>query len=883
MFLAGATAQAETIPPTLAESFSQNADAQKLQLIGEQQADEVAQIPTQLAREGVVVSPEERKQLMDLSDSLRSESQAPGFKDKVEDALRHLEISPRTVGVDVLRGLGYAGTSVFSVAFAPIAFGDGFFQTLFTGRMAPGTIHSVADGIAGIVVWHYAFAGLATLGISYGTPAVLGGLAVVVTNVIVCAREGHQDEAFNNYCNRNSKILSLIVDDSKWSGEKLGIGIHTVFADIVHFFHHPKSPTPAPSDDPQTLIDPAPGTLNSLQARIGDLERPPADAESVREDLRRILQKAGLNSKLIQLGIVRTTSAGTNQALLVCNSTDGQDSVSIEITASSAEWAPTFYHALQKIGFLFPHPRMQISPSAAGIIAQCGKTFEWKPRFLYRGFHLHTQHPNEWMEGFLQGKTEIADDLIRWLARNGQNVFQVVLLRSIPVDQLATRFREPYDLARHFGILRGLDASFSMAQQKAYRFIVPFPFSFLSSKTQLINGIKTLEQKFDFDYLSTELGSTEVTSTSYKGALEQIEIARSELESNGKRLFVKDHVSSNQSNAQYGNFNFLPQYSAPSVGIQPHTVMIYGLEDQDTPVYGRQNFSDMAQFIAQQNDKRPTWYFPETSYWCGLDIDVPLFLTDFLVARSSDLDWIENHGVNGSINFTSGQELGYWLFDWTLALMNDSEHRGDPFAGLELLGEDRNTWKAITDFQTRFMKGRRLYSILSASNLVEELPAPLNQSVLARHTMDELHGDRSALSEELAVLNDAISAMPDVSSVKNVELRTLLETTNSRILHAHAVRMALSDSASRADWLTRAEEIRLDSASKIQHLIDSTQRYPETSIFDWQSDGNATSYNFGYLWTAKTLHYWAREEGMVRDNNYSAFYENIIDPTKFLF
>ena len=120
----------------------------------------------------------------------------------------------------------------------------------------------------------------------------------------------------------------------------------------------------------------------------------------------------------------------------------------------------------------------------------------------------------------------------------------------------------------------------------------------------------------------------------------------------------------------------------------------------------------MKEFLLRENGRRPVWYYPETSYFVAMDIDVPLLLTDYLVARSRDLDLLEANRVPGQVTSTTGQELGYWLMDWTTALMVNSEYRGEPWIGLKLLGEDVAAWKKVIEFQTRYFKERGLISML---------------------------------------------------------------------------------------------------------------------------------------------------------------------------
>jgi hypothetical protein len=58
-------------------------------------------------------------------------------------------------------------------------------------------------------------------------------------------------------------------------------------------------------------------------------------------------------------------------------------------------------------------------------------------------------------------------------------------------------------------------------------------------------------------------------------------------------------------------------------------------------------------------------------------------------------------------------------------------------------------------------------------------------------------------------------------------------------------------------------------------------RYPEAHLFE--RGRNPTSYQFGYGWTAATLHFWEREERMARERRFSPFFMNIYDVWNVLF
>jgi hypothetical protein len=70
---------------------------------------------------------------------------------------------------------------------------------------------------------------------------------------------------------------------------------------------------------------------------------------------------------------------------------------------------------------------------------------------------------------------------------------------------------------------------------------------------------------------------------------------------------------------------------------------------------------------------RSVHFYPETSYWVNVDVDVPLALYVYgqrrvhdmrLIAREEDRRGVR---IDGVMNFDSGWEWGYWLNDAMLA------------------------------------------------------------------------------------------------------------------------------------------------------------------------------------------------------------------------
>lgn len=592
-----------------------------------------------------------------------------------------------------------------------------------------------------------------------------------------------------------------------------------------------------------------------------------AEPAAVKADLGLILREARLPD-----GAVTFSRAASRAEAAVAVSCAGK-SVALEVAAPDDEWGPAFYHGLFKLGFLFPHPRRQVSPSAAALRAACGARWTWRPRLKKRGFHLHTQHPNEWVAGFFEGKEEIAEDEVRWLARNRQNVLQLKALRTAGPAKAAPAFR----LARSLGISTGLEVSLCSVQQKSYR-LLGGAWPLLGSlwkpagARKAGRAVDALADALPLDYLSIELGSSEFTPTPASATRAWLEGASAAAATRGLAVFTKVHVS--------GEFNKLAAEADPGVGVQVHTVMPFGLDDP-APVYGRTGFADLKEFLLEQKTRRTAWYYPETSYFIGVDIDVPLLLTAYLTSRAADMDLLARSGVEGQVDFTSGQELGYWLFDWNVTLLADGDAKDGALEGLRLLREPLTPWKRELAWQKEFIMDAGLLPALGAANLMDEIP--MMPRVLSRRLLRELAREKEALAAETAALERAAAAMPSADFVKDPELRAVLELTHARVRHALALRRALAfprGSPERAAELSRASRLRA-KALPIAELAASLGRYPEARLFERRRD--ATSYRYGYGFPAATLFFWERDEAVVERGTLNPLFRSLYEPLAILF
>lgn len=570
--------------------------------------------------------------------------------------------------------------------------------------------------------------------------------------------------------------------------------------------------------------------------------------------------------------------AKTNTAQLKCSRNNSYD---LNINSTEHEASATLYYLVRKVGFIFPHPRMTIKPTPQDIRKLCNHNWEWKPRLRNRGFHLHTMHPSEWVAGYYMGYDQIAEDTNRWLVRNQQNYLdvQMIQLKENEKQHLIRNLKD----AKSWGLEVGLSASFALIQQRSYKLIPLWRvLTHYHDTDALKENLKKFVKEFPVDFVAFELGSSEFTPTRPDRTIAWMNAAAEVLKPMHKKMFIKVHTSNNQHDAKYGNFNFLPQYADPYVGIFPHTTFFYGLNDEYTPMYHRENLADMKDFYLKQAPLRDSFYYPETSYFIFMDVDAPLFLTDYLLARTDDVDWMQDNHLDQHINFSTGQEVGYWLFDYQVSLLADPESRHNPYFALELIGEKRSVWEPIINWQHEYIKKKQLIQALFFPNLIDETPfaEPVHKQLLIRDIPDE----KIAAAQQIRDLTTALQNRPDFRKVQNEELRLMLEVTELRMEHALCLRKAalLNDQESFEfeRLMNEAARLRTEAFNKMDIIFKKHNRYPEVPLSQYWK--NPTSYGFGYLITSRTLSLWEREEQIVKEHHRNPLFKSIVNPLRII-
>ncbi len=631
------------------------------------------------------------------------------------------------------------------------------------------------------------------------------------------------------------------------------------------------------------------------------------------------------------------------------------------------------YAALEALGVAFLHP---LAPTLPPILdAPAGLDERTAPRWHERGLHLHTMHPTE-LTNLLQGwgpggPSDLAgwramlpewESYCEWLLANRQNSTEWVLLSA---DSWATfadsaerqaRFAELVDRGHAWGLRIGADAPLALQQQHSWRL--------LRRTGNRAQEVAEIQQRVDwlaaagFDFITTELGFSEFTHPDDTAMLAWLDAFAARVAHHGLESFAKAHVSQGQLAKSFVdpltggplNFNFLTRLADPRLGVMPHTVQHYALDDP-APTYGATDFAFMRQFMQEECGARKVVWYPETAYWVSFDIDVPLFLPVYADRRVHDARLIaqdEDAGrtgrgqhvgapIDGQMIFSSGWEWGYWLNDVVTARLawdpqvaapsHDEAVRralapiarafgpqGQDVVDLlvrtmteqrELLIEGRVGGVRPADIVRRsgqaYLQGWESWDEV-ASNLAE---LPLLPGIGPATTQpDKLGmlemtspirlGPRPDYPTEIAPLLAEMAARLDATSTAYqallprvaAHLRPLMEElrdgaliTALRARQVHGLYDYSHGLGQGQAWRrARLDEARaaLDAAAGVVAAREAAYRVPADRIAAWGD--NPTCYDFGYLWTARSLFFWWRDEGKAVDRPRSPAYLNIIDP-----
>jgi len=642
------------------------------------------------------------------------------------------------------------------------------------------------------------------------------------------------------------------------------------------------------------------------------------------------------------------------------------------------------YAALEELGFGFLHPLKPVVPTELCIRPPLPIHQRASPRWPERGFHIHTQHPLELTE-VLQGfdiptfgphgpdclhhttfatETErycerwedMVDDVNRmmeWHVANRLNAVEWLMLGSYKWGDLNhsrlrhKRLRAMTALAHDYGLLVGADVPIAEKQQHAWYMV--------HTRTPYERQVRDIRERVDwifgagFDFIGTESGLSEFNHPDCRLMLDLMdEFADYVNHTWGRSAFVKVHCSTGQvcedfpdpRTGEAVNFNFLTMFASPSMGVYPHTVQFYALDDPTAGAYGNDNFSEIAEYMhyeARLGNRSVVWY-GETAYWVNVDVDVPLFLPIYGQRRLHDLRLIarreerEGARIQGQMNFDSGWEWSYWLWDVVTAraswdpLLSAAEDEWEAFAA-SLAPLRRvlppGVGEAVTDALVRMTQEqeellvhgrvggqdspnlRKLSGVayLSGLDTWVHLPRLVGLSLTQPDRVHLLEHDdpwypyvRPLLEEMEARLAPragdfaAAAAAGREQGAGDGAQELLDEMARSARLLALRARHSRLLYASRAPGTGEEEGARLQAegraligeAKDIVRAQEAAYRVPWQRIGAWRD--NPTVYRYGYVWAVHSLFYFWRDQGIAeggsRESEVSPCWLNRMDATE---
>lgn len=653
-----------------------------------------------------------------------------------------------------------------------------------------------------------------------------------------------------------------------------------------------------------------------------------------------------------------------NQRIYLTRGNDGAD---YDLTPHGPRIGDLYaaYALLEGLGMRFLHP---LQPTVAPLAELPDFDLGESPHWPIRAWHIHTQHPlelthvlNGWGPNGPQDETGWQallpewERFLEWAVANRQNRVEWFLLMAQSWQTFADsperqrRLQMLVQKAHDWGLAVGIDAPIAFRQQHAWIMLRE-----KGNETAQIHSAIDWLMAAGFDYLEIEMGYSEFTHPSADTMLEWMNAATRHMASvYGKPTYVKVHCTQDQvakgfADPETGaplNFNFLPYYADPALGVLPHTVQYYDLEG---PVYtyGNQNFHEIRRYMQLEAGRREVLYYPETAYWVNFDIDVPLFLPIYAASRLRDLRLIatdENEGhmgrgahagsrIQGQVNFSSGWEWGYWLNDvvtaraaWNPLLQYDDATALQvallPFTSL--LGDAHQAatdllrvwieanrdllWYGTVAGQTpsnghlrnaqAYLQGWDTWSEVGVMlGQLETQPAkmgiqdmtgllqPRRQKIPYR----DLQALLSETAQRLAVITLAWQALapqiPAEALTLFDEITDAMQITALRAEQVHQLYQTvasqsvfiLNDNKTVANIHLNQARAALDAARVIVARREASYRADPERIANWGY--NPTAYNFGYLWTVRSLYFWWRDEGRAVDRPVSPSYLNIKDP-----
>ncbi len=561
------------------------------------------------------------------------------------------------------------------------------------------------------------------------------------------------------------------------------------------------------------------------------------------------------------------------------------------------------WHALEALGYRFPHPRYTKVPAAftAARPEVLGKDYapEVKKR---RGLHLHTLHPIEslydfWLPG--EANLEGGKRAIDFLVKNRGNYLQWCALDDIEkspalVPAWRAHTRALTDFAHAHGVHTGVALQlFGQSNlQNAFDLIdvtTGDPVPEMERRLHVLldgTGFDTLNLSFG-EFFGAEPASFVASVDSAFAAMQRVQP--------GVEVTATIHVG-NYENLRVTYigvrqlYYFLVRYANPAIVPWVHTTMYFNLYEDAGLAYLHEQFDEHRDYLeGRLREGKPAGYFPESAYWVAFDIDIPVFLPLYVKSRHLDLERLAQAGpLDDHVVFSSGWEWGYWLTDAATLRMNYTRPAqwedvvADLYGGWGATGATAaDLIKRLGEAQHRALIVERLAAYVASRDQLIDAGDRLGIfSQPDRPEFSELNAATPEVREdfrlrvleklkrhadELTALAAEAEALPSDDPVM-AELKDGVQVTAARVRFIHALYAATLAYASlgRDDGLLAQAELELALGKELVARRRKALWDPDPKPI-LRNTPNPTFYQYGYLREADSLCFWERERAQARN------------------
>jgi len=569
------------------------------------------------------------------------------------------------------------------------------------------------------------------------------------------------------------------------------------------------------------------------------------------------------------------------------------------VAPDAANLAFGAYALLEELGARFFHPMQELVPAFGKARVPPGLSVTRAPAMKSRGVQFHTLHPIEYFATFNQpsdASLAEAKRVVDWLVKTGQNYFQWVLLdpKHVDFDALRPHAQAIIDYAHARNVTVGGSLQiWGKAALQNNMVLVTDP---AQANAQIDAGLDRLMQ-IGWDAVDLQLG--EFISSDPQSVIDWLSHCVEHLAATHPNVLVnvENHVGNYKNlyvdyKGQTVFYYHLPQFADPRLGQNVHTLSLFDVY-RNWATYAHPDFHLQHDYLMKMLPTgRRVKYHPESAYWISADIDVPLFLPEFLFSR-----WNDVHNLVGEIRaqglpplyghlmFSSGHEWGYWLTDYmTAKILWEPELPLDAFVARwgAAYGDGAQDFSSalsqLIAIQSHYVFDERLLPYLQGESSVVDLGYLAGLETHPRRTQFEevlamSAADRAAFQAKVPDALDAMAAeMKPIEDLVSARCRgadvTLAPWCNeiadgvsivrNRAQHASRVYRAVLAKASGSDAETHyAAALALhDEAKAIIARREGGYRFDlDRLTADYASP---TVYGFGYLRAAHTVCYWDR-------------------------